>query len=216
MVEKKKRSLGWIGIAIVAVGVVVALIGGWYVIHARPKVGDVIDTIQIDPDSKFVISNEAEGDRSFIELDRNGSTVWQALIPHYAGEKGRPGIAWNDKAVTIRVDRGDRAEVFALSMESAAKLGGFKLAPDHEPTTTQKDGPITVTDHTRSYEIIGTDKWHELVAVELRTGKALWAAQLGHWKVQDAGVEMPHVWVIQAKQKRYFNVLNGNENRSLN
>jgi hypothetical protein len=216
VVEKKKRSFGWIGIALVAVGVVVAVIGAWYVVHARPKTGAVIDEIQIDPSSKFVISGEDGGNRSFLELNRNGETVWQALIPHYAGEKGRPGIAWNDKAVTVRVDRGDHAEVFALSMESAAKLGGFKLAPDHEPTLTQKTGPITITDHTRSYEIIGTDKWHELVAVELRTGKALWAAQLGHWDVTDAGVETPYVWVIQAKQKRWYNMLNGNENRSLN
>jgi outer membrane protein assembly factor BamB len=213
----KGRRIGWIGIVLFGVGAAVAVLGAWYVLHARPKVGETIDTIQIDPDTKFIISAEAgDGVRSFIELNHAGETVWQALIPHYAGEKGRPAIAWNNKAVTVRVDRGNHAEVFALSMESAAKLGGFKLAPDHEPTTTQKTGPITVTDHIRSYELIGTDKWHELVAVDLNTGKALWAADLGHWQVTDAGVETPHVWVIQAKQKRYYNMLNGNENRSLN
>jgi outer membrane protein assembly factor BamB len=213
----KGRRIGWIGIVLFGVGAAVAVLGAWYVLHARPRVGETIDTIQIDPDTKFIISAEAgDGVRSFIELNHAGETVWQALIPHYAGEKGRPAIAWNNKAVTVRVDRGNHAEVFALSMESAAKLGGFKLAPDHEPTTTQKTGPITVTDHIRSYELIGTDKWHELVAVDLNTGKALWAADLGHWQVTDAGVETPHVWVIQAKQKRYYNMLNGNENRSLN
>ncbi|MEO8842047.1 MAG: hypothetical protein ABI591_08440 [Kofleriaceae bacterium] len=210
-----KRRLGAIGIVLVLLGIAVAAVGSWYVIHARPKVGATIDTIQIDPDTKFVISAEVDSDNSFIELNRKGETVWQALIPHYAGDKGRPAIAWNDGAVTVRVDRGNHAEVFALSMESAAKLGGFKLAPDHEPTTTQKTGPITVTDHIRSYELIGTDKWHELVAVDLNTGHALWAADLGHWLVTDAGVETPYVWVIQANQKRWFNVLNGNENRSL-
>lgn len=211
------RRIGWIGIVLFGVGTAVAVLAAWYVMHARPKVGDVIDTIQIDPETTFVISAEAgDGNRSFIELDHSGETVWQALIPHYAGAKGRPAIAWNNKAVTVRVDRGNHAEVFALSMESAAKLGGFKLAPDHEPTTTQKTGPITVTDHIRSYELIGTDKWHELVAVDLNTGKALWAADLGHWQVTEAGVETPYVWVIQANQKRYYNVLNGNENRSLN
>ena len=212
----KGRRIGWIGIVLFGVGAAIAVLGAWYVLHARPKVGETIDTIQIDPDTKFIISAEAgDGVRSFIELNHAGETVWQALIPHYAGEKGRPAIAWNNKAVTVRVDRGNHAEVFALSMESAAKLGGFKLAPDHEPTTTQKTGPITVTDHIRSYELIGTDKWHELVAVDLNTGKALWAADLGHWLVTDAGVETPYVWVIQAKQKRWYNVLNGNENRSL-
>lgn len=213
----KGLRIGWIGIVLFGVGVVVAVLGAWYVKHARPRVGEMIDTIQVDPETKLVISAEAgDGNRSYIELDRGTEIVWQALIPHYAGDKGRRAIAWNDKAVTVRVDRGNHAEVFALAMESAAKLGGFKLAPDHEPTTTQKTGPITVTDHIRSYELIGTDKWHELVAVDLNTGKALWAADLGHWEVTDAGVETPYVWVIQAKQKRYFNVLNGNENRSLN
>jgi hypothetical protein len=216
-VTRNKRNLGWIGIALVGVGAVVAAVGVWYMIHARPKPGDVIDQIQIDPDSQLVISAEANGgERSFLELKTKGETVWQALIPHYAGEKGRRGIAWNDKAVTIRVDRGGKAEVFALAMDTSAKLGGFRLAPDHEPTTTQKTGPITVTDHIRAYEIIGTDKWHELVAVDLRTGKALWEADLGHWLVTDAGVDTPYVWVIQAKQKRFYNVLNGVENRALN
>ena len=206
----------WLGPTILAVGLAVGGAGVWYMIHARPRAGEVIDTFQVDPDSQLVIRAEAGGDRSFLELDRKGETVWQALIPHYAGEKGRPAIAWNDVAVTVRVERSGKAEVFALGMQDAAKAGGFRLAPDHEPITTQAKGPITVTDHVRAYEIVGGEnKWHELVAVELRTGKALWKADLGHWDVQDAGVQMPYVWVIQANQKRYYNVLNGNEDRSL-
>lgn len=202
---------------LVLLGVAVAGVGAWYMVHARPKAGEVIDTISIDPDSQFVIRAEANGgERSFIELDRKGDTVWQAMIPHYAGEKGRPAIAWNDTAVTVRVERSGKAEVFALAMHDSAKLGGFRLAPEREPITTQKKGPITLTDHIRSYELVGGDKWHELVAVELRTGKALWKADLGHWEVQDAGVTMPYVWVIQANQKRYYNVNTGLEDRSLN
>jgi len=207
----------WLGPAILAVGLVGGGAGIWYTLHARPHAGDVIDKFQVDPDSQLVVRAEAGGDRSFLELDRKGATVWQALIPHYAGTKGRPAIAWNDIAVTVRVERSGKAEVFALGMKDAAKLGGFRLEEAHEPITTQAKGPITVTDHIRSYEIVGGDNtWHALVAVELRTGKALWRADLGHWDVQDAGVQMPYVWVIQAGQKRYYNVLNGNEDRSLN
>lgn len=206
----------WLGPTILALGLAVGGAGVWYMVHARPHAGAVIDTFEVGPKAQLVIRAEEGGDRSFLELDRNGSTVWQALIPHYAGEKGRPAIAWNDTAVTVRVERSGKAEVFALGMADAVKLGGFRLAPEREPITTQKKGPITVTDHIRSYELVGGDKWHELVAVELRTGKALWKADLGHWEVQDAGVQMPYVWVIQAGQKRWYNVLNGNEDRSLN
>lgn len=206
----------WLGPTILAVGLAGGGAGVWYMIHARPHAGAVIDTFQVDPDSQLVVRAEDGGDRSFLELDHKGETVWQALIPHYIGEKGRPAIAWNDVAVTVRVARGGKAEVFALGMHDAAKLGGFRLAPQYEPITTQPRGPITVTDHIRSYEIVGGDKWHQLIAVELRTGKALWKADLGHWEVQDAGVQAPYVWVIQAGQKRYYNVLNGNEDRSLN
>ena len=47
------------------------------------------------------------------------------------GRKGAPGLAWNDVAVTVRILRGDRAEVFALNMQNGTKLGGFRLAPNH-------------------------------------------------------------------------------------
>ena len=207
----------WLGPLIAVVGIGVAGLGAWYMVHARPEPGDVIDTIAIDADTKFVISDEKNHDRSFIELDHKGEQVWQALIPHYAGEKGRPAIAWNDVPVTVRVERNGRAEVFALSMHDATKLGGFRLAPEHEPITVQP-GPITLTDHIRSYEMVGGADWHELVAVDLRTGKALWKVDLGHWKIEDAGVQTPYVWVVQGtrKDKRWYNVLSGSENKSLN
>ncbi|CAN5269978.1 hypothetical protein BH11MYX1_BH11MYX1_03560 [soil metagenome] len=210
----------WLGPVIAVLGVGVAGLGAWYAVHARPEPGEVIDTIAIDPDTKFVLSDEkGNRDRSFIELDHKGEQVWQALIPHYAGEKGRPAVAWNDVAVTVRVERNGRAEVFALSMHDATKLGGFWLAPEHEhePIAVQP-GPITLTDHIRSYELVGGEDWHQLVAVDLRTGKALWKVDLGHWKIEDAGVQTPYVWVVQGtrKDKRWYNVLNGVENKSLN
>jgi hypothetical protein len=216
-VKAARSRLGWLGPVIVLVGVAVAALGIWYMIYARPKPGDVFDTIAIDPESQFVIRAEAgSGERSFLELVHNGETVWQALIPRYAGAKGRPGIAWSDIAVTVRVDRSGRAEVFALSMHDSTKIGGFRLAPDHAEAISTQSGPITLTDHTRSYEFVGGETWHELVAVELRTGKALWKADLGHWAVQDAGLQTPYIWVVQANQKRWFYMLSGVENRSLN
>ena len=46
------------------------------------------------------------------------------------GRAGVPGIAWSDKVLSVRVVRDRRAEVFALAMHDASKLGGIQLAPD--------------------------------------------------------------------------------------
>src|SRR5689334_17258004 len=94
----------------------------------RPVAGEVIDTIQMDARRSLVLRKETKSDRSFIEL-RDGDTVkWQALIPHYAGSKGRPAVAWSEKAVTVRVERDRRAEVFAFALQNAQKLGAYRLA----------------------------------------------------------------------------------------
>ena len=204
----------WLGPTIVGVGAAVAAVGIWYVIHARPRAGDTIDTFELPEAHALVVREESGGERAFLELRDHDDVVWQALIPHYAGSRGRPALAWSQTAVTVRVERSGRAEVFALAMQDASKLGGFRLAPEHEPITTQPTGPITLTDHTRSYEIVGGPDWHQLVAVDLRNGNALWKADLGKWPISAGGVEAPNVWVVQSGVKRLFNVFSGNEDRS--
>jgi hypothetical protein len=136
------------------------------------------------------------------------------MVPRYAGAKGRPAIAWGPTAMTIRVERSGRAEVFALAMRDSMKLGGFRLAPEHEPITTQATGPITLTDHVRSYEIVGGADWHQLIAVDLRTGNALWKDQLGKAPITDGAVEGGELWLQQGDKKRRFNVFSGVEDRS--
>jgi hypothetical protein len=208
------RRLGLLGPIIVIVGAAVAAVAVWYVIHVRPEPGDVIDTIPIDGHATIVVRAEAGGDRAFVELRDGDAVQWQALVPHYAGTRGRSGIAWSPTAVTVRVERDGRAEVFAIQMHDAAKLGGFRLAPEHEPIRTQPTGPITLTDHVRSYELVGGDGWHQLVAVDLRSGHALWKVDLGATPVRDGGVDGGHVWVVQGSQPRRFNVFTGDEARS--
>ena len=154
--EAAPCGCGWLGPAIVAVGLAVGGAGVWYMIHARPDAGDVIDTFQVDPDSQLVSAPRPAAIASFLELDRKGETVWQALIPHYAGAKGRPAIAWNDVAVTVRVERSGKAEVFALGMQDAAKLGGFRLAPDaradHDRRRRARSPSPITSGRTRSSE----------------------------------------------------------------
>ncbi|MDB4959879.1 MAG: hypothetical protein JWO36_7448, partial [Myxococcales bacterium] len=173
------RRLGFIGPAIVIVGALVAGVGVWYVVHARPRPGPVISTFPIDGTQSLVVRSEDGGERAFVELRAGDELKWQALVPHYAGTADRPALAWSQNAVSIRVEREGRAEVFAISMHDSAKLGGFRLAPEHEPIRTQPTGPITLTDHVRSYEIAGGQDWHQIVAIDLQRGKALWKVDLG-------------------------------------
>jgi hypothetical protein len=107
----------------------------------------------------IAIRAQAGGDR-FVEVRDGDEVRWQALIPPYAGRPGATGIAWSPTIVTVRVKRDGRAEVFALAMPDAAKVGGLRLAAEHEPIETQPDGPVTISDHIRSYEVVGGRNWH--------------------------------------------------------
>jgi hypothetical protein len=208
----KRRRLGLLGPILVLVGAAVAGLGTWYTITARPKAGDVIDTFVIDPNAKIVLRAEQGGKRSFIELHENGQLKWQALIPRYAGAPGRPGVAWSDRAITVRVDRdGGRAEVFAFARATSSKLGALRLAQTKEPIHIHAEGPITLSDHVRSYEVVGGADWHELIAIDLGTGEGVWKAELGKAPITAGGVDGASVWLDQAGKRRAFDGKTGRE-----
>jgi hypothetical protein len=209
--HRPRRRLGWLGPAIVIAGVAVAGLGTWYMVTAKPRAGAVIDTIRIDDGASFVVRAEEGGGRNFVEMHDGDRMVWRALVPLYAGRPGAPGIAWNRTAVSVRVLRGGHAEVFALAMRDAAKLGGFKLAPGKGPAVIATRGPVTLTDHVRSYEIVGGEGWHQLVAFDLSTGEATWKQDLGAIPIDDGGVVEPEdgtagtaVWLLQGGRRRMF------------
>ena len=206
-----RARLGWLGPAIVIVGACVAAVGVWYFVHARPVAGEVIDEVAIDARARFVIRNEAGGERTFLELWNGDELSWQALVPPYVGTHARRAIAWSPTAVTVRVDRGGRAEVFALAMRDAAKLGGFRLAPEHEPNRVESSGPITLTDHARSYEFVGGPGWHQVVAVELATGHPLWKVDLGATPIATATISAPLLWIYQGDRKRALDLERGSD-----
>jgi len=214
-----KSRLGFLGPAIVIVGAVVAGLAIWFLQTVRPEAGAVIDTIAIDAHHSLVLRKETKSNRSMIELREGTEVKWQALIPHYAGAPGRPAVAWSDKAVTVRVERDGRAEVFAFAMQNSQKLGTFRLAIEHEPITTHAEGPITMTDHARSYELVGGPDWHQLVAVDILHGGGVWKADLGTAPITAGGVEGGKVWVQQGPRLRTFDALTGLEtfeNKPLN
>lgn len=206
--------LKWLGPAIVIVGAAVAGAGAYAIVTGRPDPGAVIDRLTVDPETELVVRAEDGGDRNFVELHQRGELKWRALTPTYAGRPGAPGIAWNNVAISVRVIRDGRAEIFALSRDTAAKLGGFKLAPDHGAVTKQQRGPVTITDHVRSYELVEGQGWHQLVAFDLDTGVGVWKQQLGDAPVEDAKIQDGVVWVTQNGTRRGFGAVDGSERSS--
>jgi hypothetical protein len=207
----RRTKLGWLGPAIVGVGAAVAALGVWYMVHARPTAGAVIDTIAIDGHRALVVRAEAGGDRAFVELRDGDAVVWQALVPRYGGRPGAPGIAWCPTAVSVRVIRDDHAELFALAMHDASKLGGMRLAPTHGPVAPDPAGPVTLTDHVRSYEVVSGPDWHQLVAIDLTSGRALWARELGAAPIRAGGVASGEVWIDQGAGAHGFAVMTGED-----
>lgn len=206
--------LGWLGPAIVIVGVGVAAAGAYAIVTGRPDPGAEIDRFTVDARTQLVVRAEDGGDRNFVELHEDGELRWRALTPTYAGRPGAPGIAWNDIAISVRVIRDGRAEIFALSRENAAKLGGFKLAPGKGTVTKQVRGPVTLTDHQRSYELVEGPGWHQLVAFDLTTGLGVWLADLSAAPIDEAKLDGELLWVTQNGVRRGFNALDGRERSS--
>ena len=199
----------YLGIIVVASGAAIAALMIWFMIHVRPEPGAVLDRIAVAPNTEVVIRAEKGSDRNFIELHENGKLKWQALIPHYAGSPGRPAVAYGPSAVTVRVARDGHAEVFAFSTQSAEKIGGYRIAAEHEPITTHPDGPITLTDHVRAYEIAGGPTWHQIAAIDLATGKGQWKRELGAEPITDGGVDATGVWLVQGGKRRLLDAVTG-------
>ena len=211
MIEPRRVRLGWLGPALVGVGVAAAAVGVWFMISSRPVAGATIDTLRVDTERTLVVRAEQDGSRNFVELRQGDRVLWQSIVPAYAGRTGAPGIAWNDVAVSVRVIRGDLAEVFALSMRDGTKLGGFKLAPNLGKVVKQPKGPVTLTDHVRSYELVAGVGWHHLVAFELTSGKALWKHDLGETEISDGGISDGKLWILQGTRRRVFDPSTGVE-----
>jgi hypothetical protein len=211
----RNPHLGWLGPVIVVAGAAVAAVGVWYVVTAKPVAGAVIDTIDIDGASSIVVRGQDGGDHNFVEMRDGDAVRWQAFVPHYAGRPGAPGIAWSPTAVSIRIVRNGRAEVFAVASADGSKLGGLGLAPDHGPMVVQTSGPVTLTDHVRSYELVEGPDWHQLVTIDLASGKGLWKVELGARPVTDGGIAGSDVWISQGARRRSFDGATGTE-RSTN
>jgi len=210
-----KSRLGWLGPAVVILGLVVGSIGVWVIYKNKPRNGPLIDTIEVDPNTKIIIRAEANGPNAFAELIEGGELKWQSLIPPYAGRKGRVGVAVTETAVAVRVVRGDQAELFCLARANGTKLGGVHLGLGHTNLKLDGDGPLQFSDARRTYEIVAGDGWNQVVAVDLTLGNPLWKQDLGPAPVTAGGMTGGNLWLVQGGLKRWFNVFSGKEDRSM-
>lgn len=210
----RKTRLGWLGPVLVLIATAVAAAGVYLMVVNKPKPGDVIETVTVDATTKIVVRAEKGGDRNFVELRVGDDVAWQALVPTYAGKPGKTGIAWSDVAVSVRVLRENKTEVFALARRDSSKLGGIHLAGDRGPVKRDPPGPITLTDHLRSYELIAGEGWNEMTAIDLRNGSKLWTVDLGAAPVTAGEVRGGLVVLTQGGSQRYFKVFTGKEDRS--
>jgi hypothetical protein len=210
---RRVARLPWLGPGIVVVGVGVAALGIWYWHHAQPVVGAQVDTISVDARSEFVVYAEAgDGDRNFVELHVGDELKWQALVPHYEGRVGAPGLAWNHNVVSVRVNREGQEELFVLSIENASKVGGVRLAIEHEPIplqTAASSTMVTLSDHIRTYELVAGVDWHQLVAVDLSSGTGLWKLELGKSAITGAQLVGNSLIIDQGEKRTIVSTADG-------
>jgi hypothetical protein len=214
----RKSRLGFLGPAVVIAGLVIGGIGAWIIYKNKPAVGAVIDTLVVDDATKIVIRAEDGGKRAFVEMHHGGEMKWQAMVPPYAGGPGRIGVTWSRVAVSVRVIRGDKAELFSLARANGSKLGGIHLADNHGTIKLDATGPLSFTDNMRSYELVEGDGWNHLAAVDLKIGQILWTRELGATPITGGVVEGGYLVLEQAGTKygkRWFNVFTGKEDRSV-
>ncbi len=214
----RKTRLGFLGPGIVIAGLIIGGFGAWMIYKNKPETGGVIDTLVVDDATKIVIRAEAGGPRAFVELQQDGNVTWQAMVPPYAGGPGRIGVTWSDVAVSVRVIRGEKAEVFSLARANGTKLGGIHLAAEHDKIKMNARGPLSFSDHARSYELVEGEGWNQIVAIDLKLGTALWKKELGPTPVTGGAIEGGQLVLEQAGTKfgkRWFNVFTGKEDASV-
>lgn len=212
------RRLGFLGPSLVLLGAAVAAVGAWWMVHARANAGAYIDVVALDEHTALAVRSERSTARAFVELHRlvqgEAQVQWQALVPRYAGRPGAPGLAASKQAISVRVVRDGRAELFGLSMRNAAKLGGLHLArerPRH-PSGNTLPAAVTLFDGAASFELVGSEAspaWAAVAAIELDSGRERWHRELGAEPVEAMWLSGETLWLRQAGQVRGLAVADG-------
>ena len=205
-----RSRFGLLGPILVIVGLLAGAFGIWFMLRVRPVAGRFIDGFALDDDSYIAIREQPGTDRNFIEVTRQNKQLWQAMIPHYAGRVGAPALGVAPSAITVRIARRGRSEIFGLSLTDARKLGALLLGKDRKPTATSHCGEIiTLTDDGMAFELLSTEDDNAIAAVHVGTGAAGWQTSLGKAPITDAGVAHGVVWVNQGSASTAFHAADG-------
>lgn len=193
----RRASGRWLAPALLTLGVAGGALGVWYMMHAHPRAGAYYEVFAIDDHLAVALRAEEGSERSFVELvDRGRGVRWQALIPEYAGRADAPGIAASPTAITVRVRRDGKDELWALSTEDADKLGQVGLLAGAARAGAKPPAAITVSDATQSFELVG-DATHStaITAIQLADGHAQWRVDLGADDVAGAWLGPDALWI---------------------
>ncbi|MBP9086518.1 MAG: hypothetical protein KBG15_10405 [Kofleriaceae bacterium] len=205
-----RPRFGLLGPLLVIVGLLAGGFGIWFMLHVRPVPGPFIDGFALDDDSYIAIRAQSGTDRNFVEATRQNKKLWQAMIPHYAGRVGAPAIGVSPTAMTVRIARRGRSEVFGLSLTDARKMGALLLGKDRKPTATSHCGEIiTLTADGQAFELLSTEDGNAIASVYVSTGAAGWQAQLDKAPITDAGVANGIVWINQGTTSTAFHAADG-------
>ncbi len=212
------RRLGFLGPSLVLLGAAVAAIGAWWMVHARASATAYLDVVALDEHTALAVRGERSTTRAFVELHRlakdEPQVQWQALVPRYAGRPGKPGLAASRQAISVRVVRDGRAELFGLSMRNAAKLGGLRLAherPQH-PSGNTLPAAVTLFDGVASFELVGSEEsppWSAVAAIELDSGRERWHRDLGAEPVEAMWLAGDALWLRQGGRVHGLAVADG-------
>lgn len=199
-IAKPRRASGrWLAPTVLALGVAIGGLGVWFMLHARPTEDDYYEVFALDDHTAVALRHERGSARSFLELVELGRGVrWQALIPPYAGRPGAIAIAASPTAITVRVKRDGKDELWALSTEDSEKLGQVQLLPGAPRAGAKPPAVITVSDLQQSFELVGDDAHATAVtAIHLADGVAQWHVDVGD-AVQAAWLDPRALWVRTA------------------
>jgi hypothetical protein len=165
---------------VLGIGLSVGALGAWWLVHARPRPGEIIDVLAT-PIGAVVVRHEQGSDRAFIELYDDSKLRWRGLIPRYAGGPGTLAVAASPHAVTVRVMRGGHPHVFAFHAGTGKKLDSFDLTPEAPPDPAAYTLPsvATVSDGRRGAEVLAAPGGGSVViGVALEERRLAWRRSL--------------------------------------
>lgn len=197
MTKPPRASGKWLAPTVLGIGVTVGVLGIWVMVRSRVHAGAYFEVLATDGPYAVALRHQDDSSRDFLELVEIGHGVrWQALVPLYAGTPTAPGLAASPNAITVRVRRDGRDELWAMSTRDAEKLGQLGLEPGAEAPGVRPPAVVTVADAVQSFEFAGApDRATTIVGIELANGAPKWRIELGSVTVRGAWLDDTTLWI---------------------